>query len=316
MSARRVLVTGAAGFIGSHLVDALLAAGHEVLAVDDLSTGRRENLAEGVDLHELDVNDPALEPLFAGFAPDVVYMLAFNTNVPRSVEDPVFDARSLTGTLRTLDLARRHGRGKVVFSSSSFVYGNPVVVPTPETEPTAATNPYVITKVTCEQYIQFYRRVHGVEAVIFRFATTYGPRQVGGAMADYIRSIHAGGAAKIYGDGSKTRDYLFVRDVIAANMIALDATLPADEPAIVNLGTGRQTSLMTLYREIGALLGRPDAEPELEPDRPGEIMLNALATDRAHAFLGWQPETTLAEGLRETVEAYVSGRTSRRAAAR
>jgi UDP-glucose 4-epimerase len=306
MSTARVLVTGGAGFIGSHLINALIAEGHDVVAVDDLSTGRAGNVPDSVVFHELDINDPAFERVVADLRPDVMYMLAFNTNVPRSVRDPVFDARSLSGTLQTLELARRYRVGKVMFSSSSFVYGDAARIPTPETEPIIAANPYIITKVAAEHYVQFYRSVYGVDAVIFRYATTYGPGQVGGAMADYIRSIHAGGAATIYGDGTKTRDYLFVGDVIAANLQALDFSFAPDVVPIVNLGTGVETSLNTLYKEIGRLLGRPDAEPSFEPDRPGEIMRTLLDTTKAREMLGWQPKVTITEGLQRTIDWFIA----------
>jgi UDP-glucose 4-epimerase len=306
VSAERVLVTGAAGFIGSHLLTALVAAGHDVVAVDNLSTGRAENVPDGVPLHRLDVNDPALERVVAEFRPDVVYMLAFNTNVPKSVREPLFDVSSLTGTLATLELARKYELRKAVFSSSSFVYGNAACIPTPESEPVVPANPYVITKGAAEQYLQFYKSAYGLDGVIFRYATTYGPGQVGGAMADYIRSIHQGRAATIYGDGSKTRDYLFVSDVVAANLAALELEHGGDDVPILNLGTGRETSLYTLYRQIGALLDRPDAEPEFAADRPGEIMRSALDTAKVRELLGWRPEVDLTDGLRRTIAGYLA----------
>jgi UDP-glucose 4-epimerase len=301
-----VLVTGGAGFIGSHLVPALVDQGHEVAVVDNLSTGRVENLDERAAFHELDMNDDALAGVFEEHRPEAVYMLAFNTNVPLSVRDPVLDSGSITGSLRTLDLARQHGASKVVFASSSFAYGNAEELPTPETHPIIPSNPYVISKSATENYVRFFHEAHGLDAVIFRYATTYGPRQTGGAMADYIRSIHAGGAAKIYGDGSKTRDYTFVGDIVNANLMALDYSFPAGVVPVLNLGTGTETSLVELYGEIAKLLGRPDAKPEFEPDRPGEIMRSALDNSRAAEFLGWRPQVSLVDGLRATVDHYVS----------
>jgi UDP-glucose 4-epimerase len=306
MSSGAVVVTGGAGFIGSHLVPALLDRGHEVAVVDDFSTGRAENLDDRANFYELDINDQRFDDVFETHRPNAVFMLAANTNVPRSVRDPVFDSRSVTGSLRTLELCRIHGVRKTVLASSSFVYGAAQQLPTPETEPVIAANPYVITKRATEDYARFYRDVYGIECVIFRLATTYGPGQVGGAMADYIRSIHRGGAAEIYGDGSKTRDYLYVADVVDAHLLALDFAFAARESPILNLGTGRETTLLTLYREVGRLLGRPDADPQFEPDRPGEITRSSLDSTKAAKLLGWRPRVSLVDGLAATIEQYVA----------
>lgn len=301
-----ILVTGGAGFIGSHLVPALLDRGHDVVVVDNLSTGRAENLDERAAFHAADINDDALAEVFETHRPQAVYMLAFNTNVPLSVRDALFDSRSITGSLRTLELARQHGAAKVIFASSSFAYGNAERLPTPETEPIIPSNPYVISKSTTENYVRFYYETHGLDCVIFRYATTYGPRQTGGAMADYIRSIHAGGAAKIYGDGSKTRDYTFVGDIVNANVMALDFSFPPGVTPVLNLGTGQETTLLKLYGEVGKLLGRPDARPDFEPDRPGEIMRSALDNRKAAELLDWRPRVGLVEGLGATVDHYRS----------
>ena len=304
----RVLVTGGAGFIGSHLVPALLASGHEVAVVDDLSTGALTNLDSRASFFELDVNDDALSEVFNESRPEAVVMLAFNTNVPKSVDDPVFDSRSLTGSVRTLELCRRHGARRVVFASSSFVYGEASLIPTPESSPTVAANPYVITKSATEQYARFYQAAYGLEPVIFRLATTYGPRQRGGAMADYIRSIHAGGSAKIYGDGGKTRDYIYVADVVDAMLAAIRFEFSGSEQGdvVLNLGTGHETTLLDLYKRIGTLLGNPNAEADFEADRPGEIMRTSLDASLAGDLLRWEPRVDLDDGLAETVGYFVT----------
>lgn len=303
---KTILITGGAGFIGSHLVDALLKDGHRVIVVDNLSTGCSRNLNPKAEFHQVDINDPALDGIFALSQPSLVYLLAFNTNVPKSVTDPVFDCGSLTGSLKTLELCRKHGVEKVVFSSTSFVYGNTPNLPTPETEPAIPDNPYIITKCATENYIQFYNKAYGLEFVIFRFATTYGPRQTGGAMADYIRSIHAGRSAVMYGDGSKTRDYIFVGDVVNANLMALEyETKPGISP-IFNLSSGTETALNTLYSKIGETLGRPEAKPEYMPDRPGELARLKLDNTKAWEILGWQPQVTLEDGLKQTITFFLN----------
>ncbi len=299
---QKILVTGGAGFIGSHLVDALVKEGAKVVVIDNLSTGHKGNLNKKVKFYQLDINDPKFEAVFKKEKPEVVYMLAFNTNVPKAVQDPVFDSQSLTGSIKTLDLARRYGIKKVVFSSTSFVYGNTKRLPTPEDEPHRPENPYIISKSTVEQYVQFYGRVHGLNYVIFRYATTYGPRQTGGAMADYIRSINAGRQAEIYGDGKKTRDYMFVGDIVRANLMAAYYQAPQNITPIFNLSTGKETTLYELYKKIGYLLGRPEAEPDFQPDRAGEMFRSRLNNGKVKKYFKWQPEFNLDQGLKITVE--------------
>ena len=297
-----ILVTGGAGFIGSHLVDALLEKKANVVVVDNLSTGKRNNVNPGAKFYEMDMNDPGFEEVFKKERPEIVYMLGFNTDVPKSVKNPVFDSRSILGSLRTLEFARMHETRKVIFCSTSFVYGNTKNLPTKETEPVIPDNPYIISKFAVENYVQFYGRTYGVEYVIFRFATTYGPRQVGGAMADYIRSIYAGKQAAIYGDGTKTRDYTYISDIVASNLLALDYKPDGAILPIFNLSNNKENNLNTLYKKIANLLGRPEAEPEYNPDRPGEMMRSRLDNAKAKEHLGWQPSVSFDEGLRMTVE--------------
>src|SRR6266404_3042107 len=222
MQTKTVLVTGGAGFIGSHLTDALLDKGYRVIVVDNLSTGRKDNVNQRAVFYKLDINDSGFEKVFKKHRPKAVFMLGFNTNVPKSVKDPLYDSQSITGSLKTLEFSRRYGVQKVIFSSTSFVYGNTKVLPTPETVPAMPDNPYIISKSAVENYVQFYGKAYGLDYVIFRYATTYGPRQVGGAMADYIRTIHRGGQADIFGNGKKTRDYMYVGDIVRANLMAFN----------------------------------------------------------------------------------------------
>ncbi|MDD2757952.1 MAG: NAD-dependent epimerase/dehydratase family protein [Patescibacteria group bacterium] len=302
---KTILVTGGAGFIGSHLVDALLEKGAKVVVVDNLSTGKRENINLKAEFYELDMNDPNFEDVFKKERPEIVYMFGFNTNVPKSVEDPIFDSRSITGSLKTLEFSKQYGAKKVIFSSTGFVYGNTNNLPTKETEPVMPDNPYIISKFAVENYVQFYSHVFGLNCVIFRFATIFGPRQTGGAMADYIRSINVGKRAAIYGDGTKTRDYTYVGDVIRANLLALDYESDEKIIPIFNLGNSNEISLNVLYKKIADLLGKPEAVPEYNPDRPGEMLRNRLDNTKAKMYLGWQPVVNFEDGLKKTIEYFL-----------
>lgn len=296
------MVTGGAGFIGSHLVSVLLAQRAQVVIVDNLSTGHKENVPSGATLYIADINDQALEKIMAIEKPEIVFMLAFNTIVPRSVREPLFDLQSLSGTVHTIVAAMANGVKKIVLASSGFVYGNTSVFPTPERQAITPDNPYIITKWSSENYLEFFRRSAGLDYVVLRYATVYGPRQTGGAMADYIRSVAVGKQAEMYGDGSKTRDYVFVDDIVRANLLALEFSAPhANFLPVFNIGTGQETSLYTLYKKIGALLHKPDAEPLFKPDRPGELNRFCLDNSEAAQHLGWQPTFTLEKGLQKTI---------------
>jgi UDP-glucose 4-epimerase len=301
LKGKNIMVTGGAGFIGSHLVDALIEMGTNVSIVDNLSTGRKENVNPKATFYEIDINDKKLDAIFAKEKPEIVYSLAFNTIVPKSVADPLFDAKSLTGNLHVMVLARKYGVKKFIMASSGFVYGNTKNLPTAETEPIIPTNPYIITKSASEHYLQFFKSAHNMDFVVLRYATVYGPRQVGGAMADYIRSIRNNVQATIWGNGEKTRDYVFVKDVIDANIKALDVKVGNSIMPVFNIGTMKETSLNELYSKIAILLGKPDAKPKYEPDRPGEMMRFCLSYKKAEQYLGWKPRFNLDEGLPITV---------------
>jgi UDP-glucose 4-epimerase len=305
----KVLVTGGAGFIGSHLVAALLAEGAQVVVVDNLSTGHKENVPPGATLYIADINDQALETIMKVEKPEIVFMLAFNTIVPRSVRDPLFDLQSLTGTVHTVVTAKACGVKKIILASSGFVYGNTTVFPTPERQSITPDNPYIITKWSSENYLEFFRRTAGLDYVVLRYATVYGPRQTGGAMADYIRCITDGRQAEIYGDGSKTRDYVYVEDVVRANMAALNFTTPhSNFLPVFNIGTACERSLLDVYSGIAKILNKPEAKPDFKPDRPGELYRFCLDIAEARQHLGWEPTVTFDEGLRHTVEYFLSHR--------
>lgn len=315
MSRRRVLVTGGAGFIGSHVADAYLARGDEVWVVDDLSSGKRENVPAEAKFIQMDISDPALEDVFrdaGGF--DIVNHHAAQMDVRRSVADPRFDARiNIDGLLNVLELARRFETRRVLFvSSGGVVYGEPEVMPTPESAPKLPLSPYGVTKLAAEFYLHYYRRVHGLESVALRYSNVYGPRQdphgEAGVVAIFSTRLINGEALTIYGDGEQTRDYVYVGDVVAANMLLSDAPL-GDGAGLdaysFNVGTGIETSVNQLARAMMAAAGR-EVEIRYAPARPGELLRSCLDASRLRA-LGWAPRTSLGDGLSETYR-YIAGR--------
>ena len=297
----RFLVTGGAGFIGSHTVDALLQNGASVAVVDNLWTGRPENLSSEARFYQLNIADDRVEAVVAEERPEVIYHFAFNVLVPRSVEDPLLDMDALVGSVKLFQAARRHGVAKIVLASSGFLYGNTQQLPTAEDCPIDPLTSYAVSKHAVENYLRFFSRTYGIAHVIFRYATVYGPRQVTGAMADYMRKLASGAQADIWGDGQKTRDYVYVRDVVQANLLALEFATDCPDPTF-NIGTGHETTLLALYRHIGRVLG-VEANPIFHAERPGEIMRFCLDNAKASAVLGWSPGHTLEEGLELTIGA-------------
>ncbi len=302
----RVLVTGGAGFLGSHLVDALAGEGAHVIVVDNLSTGRRSHVPPEAEFSRMDVASPGLARVFSRAKPQLVYHLAANTNVPLGVGDSRVDLHSLAGTVNVLEECRQGNVRRVVLTSTGFIYGNAARRPVTEGAAFQPISPYAITKYASEHYLRFYRDAFGLPGVILRLATAYGPRQVTGAMADYIRQLAAGRQAVIYGDGSKTRDYVYASDIVDALLRVLDPPREYPEP-VFNVGTGRETSLRDLYARIAALLHR-EARPVYRPDRRGELLRYALDASKLRRALGWKPRVDLNEGLRRTVAAFVDRR--------
>jgi len=305
MGARRVLVTGGAGFIGSHVAEAYVARGDEVWVVDDLSSGRRENVPAGVEFIEMGIGDPRLDSIFeeaGGF--DLVNHHAAQIDVRKSVADPRHDARiNVDGLLNVLECARRHGTRRIVFvSSGGVVYGEPERRPTPEDAPKLPLSPYGVTKLAAEFYLHYYHRVHGLDYAALRYSNVYGPRQdpfgEAGVVAIFSTRLLAGEPLTIYGDGEQTRDYVYVGDVVSANLLVGDAPL---EPATTldarayNVGTGRETSVNVLARTMMDVAGR-EVELRYAPARPGELLRSCLDNTRLRR-LGWTPKVTLDEGL-------------------
>lgn len=296
---KKFLVTGGAGFIGSHTVDALVVSGAKVAVVDDLSTGRKKNLNPHAKFFRMNITNPKLETVFKTFKPDYVYHFAFFVLVPESTEDPLLDRDSIVGSLNLLKQCREYGVKKVVFSSSGFLYGNTDELPAKETQPVSHISPYVVSKNAVENYLKAFRHLYGLPYTVLRYAAIYGPRQTTGAMADYVRKLSKGKQAEIWGDGKKTRDYVYVSDAVRANLLALK--VPANHPhPVFNVGTGKETSLNILYRKIAVLLEK-EAHPIYLKDRAGEQMRYALDYSKIKKELGWRPAVSLDEGLRRVL---------------
>ena len=299
----KVLVTGGAGFIGSHVVDAYLAAGHEVLVVDNLCTGKRENLNPKARFHELDILDPKTAELIRAEGPDVLNHHAAQMDVRRSVADPLFDARTnILGTITLLEAARQAGVRKVLFvSSGGAAYGEQETFPAPETHPTWPVSPYGVSKRSGELYCHFFQVEYRMPFVAFRYANVYGPRQdphgEAGVVAIFSGRMLRGEPVTVNGDGKQTRDYVYVGDVARMSLLALerDATGP------VNIGTGRETDVNELAATLLEVSGSR-SEVQHGPAKGGEQRRSVVDIRRAAEVFGWRPEVSLRDGLARTVE--------------
>jgi len=294
----RALVTGGAGFIGSHVVNALLARGDGVAVLDDLSTGRRENVAPEAALYEASVADvDAVGGVFAGARPEVVFHLAAQIDVRRSVQEPLHDlAVNVGGTINVLAAAREHGARHVVFASTGgAIYGDTERIPTPEDALERPLAPYGQAKLAAEGYLRLLGALHGVGVTCLRFANVYGPRQdplgEGGVCAIFCGAAVAGRGVTVFGSGEQTRDFVYVGDVVDACLRAADGGA-AFGP--FNVGTGTETTVNDLARRL-------DLDAEHAPARPGEVERSCLDPARAARELGWTPATPLARGLEQTL---------------
>jgi UDP-glucose 4-epimerase len=306
---KRVLVTGGAGFIGSHLADAYLRRGDEVVVLDSLVHGRKENVPAGAEFVELDIRDPAAADLIRERRFDVVNHHAAQMDVRVSVQDPRFDASvNLDGLLNLLEAARESGVGKFVFvSSGGVVYGEPEQRPTPEGAPKQPESPYGVTKLGGEYYLHYYHRVHGMDYVALRYSNVYGPRQdphgEAGVVAIFSTRLLREEPLTIFGDGEQTRDYVYVGDVVAANLLLTDARLPRSsglDDRAFNVGTGRETSVNELAQTLAAASGRT-LDARYAAARPGELLHSSLDAAKLRAQ-GWEPRTDLRTGLGATYE--------------
>jgi len=301
----KVLVTGGAGFVGSHVVDTLLAAGHEVVVVDNLwehGGGKRENVDPRARLYELDIRDAALEKVFEAERPEAICHLAAQHSVKISTDDPGHDASvNILGLIHLLQQASRFGVRKVIFSSSGATYGTVETMPVDETTTQHPESPYGTTKMASEYYLRFWKNMHGLDFTILRYGNVYGPRQdplgEAGVIAIFARQILLGEAVRIDWDGEQQKDYVYVGDVARANLLALEAG--SGEAYCIAYGEG--TSVNALYEGLVREIGQ-EVEIRRAPKRPGDIYLTYFDSGKARRELGWRAEVGLQEGLRLTVQ--------------
>ncbi len=300
----RVMVTGGAGFIGSTVVDGLVAAGHQVVVVDDLSSGSRANLNPRARWYQIDVRGDDLAAVVRAESPDVISHQAAQVSVRRSVDDPRTDASiNVLGTLAVLEAARHHRVPRVVFASTGgAIYGEVGSDRADESSACRPMSPYAISKLSVEHYLDYYRATFGLDTVVLRYANVYGPRQdphgEAGVVAIFIRRVLAGLTPTIFGDGEQTRDFVYVDDVVRANVAAIDARVDPRRP-VFNIATGVEVSVNRLWREL-ADIAAPRVAPQHEPPRPGDLRRSVLDPSRAKRELAWTPEVTLVDGLRRT----------------
>lgn len=298
-----VLVTGGAGFIGSHVVDAFLAAGHPVAIVDNLSSGRERNINPQARLYKMDIRDPKLIEVFEAEKPEVVAHLAAQIDVRQSVTDPVYDATvNILGSLNVLEAACKSGVRKMVYiSSGGAAYGEPVYLPCDEKHPIDPLSPYGITKHTVEHYLFIYKQLYGLDYAVLRYPNVYGPRQdpngEAGVVAIFAGHMLAGKPVTIFGSGEQERDFTFVKDCARATLLVAGT----EHSGIYNIGCGVGTTINQIFAGLKEITGYPQA-PLYAPAKPGETFKIYLDASLACRELGWEPTVSLEEGLRQTVE--------------
>ena len=298
-----ILVTGGAGFIGSHLVDAYVADGHNVVVVDDLSSGVKENLNPKAEFCQLDIRSQEIAQVFQRHSFDVVNHHAAQMDVRRSVADPKFDASvNVIGGLNIFESARQSGVKKIIFSSTGgAIYGEQDSFPADEEHPVRPLSPYGIAKFVTENYLFYYKEVHGIDHVVLRYANVYGPRQnphgEAGVVAIFAKKMLRGEIPVINGDGKQTRDYTYVGDVVRANLLALKYS----GSNIFNIGTGIETDVTQLFRILRGLLN-PACPEEHGPAKIGEQLRSVISSAKIQRELGWSPGVSLSEGLKMTAQ--------------
>jgi UDP-glucose 4-epimerase len=300
---KTALVTGGAGFIGSHLVDRLLEKGYRVVVIDDLSTGKLKNLNPQATFYHIDITQPSVQDVFQKEEPDLVFHLAAQVSVTESTKDPIKDANiNVIGTLRLLEAARRSGIDKFIYSSTGgALYGDPEVNPCSEQTPITPLSPYGLSKYLAEKYVELYHRLYHLNYTILRYGNVYGPRQdphgEAGVVAIFSQMMLEGKQPQIFGDGDQERDFVYVGDVVEANILAIQK---GDRDAF-NIGTGQGTSVNRIFELLQSIIQyRWDAEHR--SGRPGEVYKISLECSKAFKELGWSPQVSVEEGLLNTVE--------------
>jgi UDP-glucose 4-epimerase len=301
----KIVVTGGAGFIASHIVDAFIERGHEVHIFDDLSTGQKTNLNPNATLHTIDIADAKAAQLLEQIKPDALSHHAAQMDVRHSVADPTFDARvNIIGFINLLEGCKNAGVKKVLFASSGgAVYGEQEIYPAPESHVTQPASPYGVSKRTGELYLSYYHQAYGLPYIALRYANVYGPRQSSkgeaGVVAIFLSMLLSGKTPLINGDGKQTRDYVFVGDVVAANVAALESPYIGQ----INIGTGVETDVVAIYDHLRQAVGST-TQAQHGPAKPGEQRRSCLDNRHAGAVLGWRPQVALADGLRRTADHY------------
>lgn len=305
----RVLVTGGAGFIGSHVADHLLQSGHEVAVIDNLSTGKRGNVPKGACFYEMDIRTGCPE-VFEDFRPEVLSHQAAQMDVRRSVREPDFDAEvNVLGTIRLLENCVRHDTRRVIFASTGgAVYGEQRKFPATEDHPQYPISPYGVSKLAGERYLHYYHAQHQLAYVTLRYANVYGPRQdphgEAGVVAIFASNLAEGRISRINGSGEQTRDYVYVKDVARANALVVENEVPS---GVYNLGTGVETSVNRLYELLRRISGR-NLPPQHGPAKPGEQLRSSVDPTLAGRVMSWRPEVDLIDGLNETFHFFARSR--------
>lgn len=305
MAENRAIVTGGAGFIGSHICDALIERGFKVAVIDNLSSGKRRNLAPGARFYEADIRDKSVAKIFADEKPRVMFHLAAQMDVRKSVEDPAYDADvNVGGTINLLEAGRAAGLEKTIYAATGgAMYGEPKHLPAREDTPVEPLCPYGVSKHTVEHYLALYRKLYGMNYTSLRFPNVYGPRQdphgEAGVVAIFSQMMLGGRQPKIFGDGTMTRDYLCVGDVVAANMLALEK----GDGMAMNLGWGAEVTVQQIFDGVRDAVGC-GIEPIYADERLGEVAHISLDASLARKTLGWAPAVELRDGLRRSVDFY------------
>jgi len=300
---RTILVTGGAGFIGSHLTDRLLKEGHKVVVIDNLATGKKENLNSKAKFYKIDICSPKINQIFKKEKPQIVFHYAAQIDVRKSAEDPIGDAKiNILGSLNILENCQKYKVKKLIFASTGgAIYGEANIIPTPEDYPEYPLSPYGIEKLTIDKYLNYYYQVFSLPYVSLRLANIYGPRQnskgEAGVVAIFCDKMLSGEQPIIYGDGNQTRDFVFVDDVVEANLLAMQK----DKMGIYNIGTAKETDINTIFRKLKKLT-KSNCKKIHSPAKTGEQKRSCLDYTKSKKELSWQPRHSLERGLRKTVE--------------